>query len=403
MSISLEHPTQILKGEINLTSSKSESNRALIIQALCKDDFEIDKLSISDDTVVLQQLLNSEEKELSVGLAGTTMRFLTAFLATREGEVVLTGEHRMKERPIKVLVDVLKELGADIAYVENEGYPPLKISGRKLEGGKIIIDGSVSSQYISALLMIAPKLEKGIQIEFEGEIISKPYIDMTISIMKHFGALVDWKVDSIVVKPGGYVTRDFIVEADWSAASYWYGMVALAKEADITLYGLQQESLQGDAVVQEIYKNFGVTTEFVDGGICLTKSNIALIDNLEIGFLDCPDIAQTVAVTCAALNVGIRLTGLKTLRIKETDRVSALQTELNKLGFNVLVDGDDLMIKKSDSELKKVPVQTYNDHRMAMAFAPLALIGEITVEDENVVSKSYPNFWEDLKKVEFVS
>lgn len=436
MSIALSHINGVIKGKIHLTSSKSVSNRALIIQALCAKEFKIDNLSISDDTQVLKKLLSSESKELSVNLAGTAMRFLTAYLAIQDKEVVLTGAERMKERPIKVLVDALKELGATISYLEKEGYPPLKIIGTKLIGTKLIIDGNVSSQFVSALLMIAPKLEKGLVIEFEGEIISKPYINMTIEMMRYFGAVVRWEGDSIIVSDKDYGINSplekgvrgidvsgestslnlsspreiFKVEADWSAASYWYSMVALAKEADIKLYGLKKESLQGDAVVQKIYKNFGVQTAFIEGGIRLTKNSIINNQNspLNIDFVNCPDIAQTVAVTCAALNVNAKLTGLKTLRIKETDRIAALQTELTKLGFSVGVEGDDILInrysqvqlERSRKETKRseMLVKTYDDHRMAMAFAPLALLNSITIEDENVVAKSYPNFWKDLDK-----
>ena len=405
MAITLSTSNQIIKGEVHLTSSKSESNRALIVQALCEDNFDIENLSISNDTVVLRQLLNSQEQELSVNLAGTAMRFLTAYLAIQDGEVVLTGAQRMKERPIKVLVDVLKKLGASIVYEENVGYPPIKIMGTNLSGGKVIIDGGISSQYISALLMIAPKLKEGLIIEFEGEVISKPYINMTIEMMRHFGAGVKWENNSIVVSSGNYKTIDFKVEADWSAASYWYSIVALAKEADITLYGLKKESLQGDSVVQEIYKSFGVVTEFVDGGIRLTKNSSPITQNslLNIDFVGCPDIAQTVAVTCGSLNVRAKLTGLKTLRIKETDRIAALQTELTKLGFSVDVENDDIVINAITSNVSEYnhSIETYDDHRMAMAFAPLALQNSITIEDENVVGKSYPNFWKDLESVGF--
>jgi 3-phosphoshikimate 1-carboxyvinyltransferase len=405
MSISISHPTQIIKGEVQLTSSKSISNRALIIQALCMDDFEIERLSNSNDTNVLQKLLNSQEKEVSVGLAGTAMRFLTAFLAIKDNnEIILTGDNRMKERPIKVLVNVLKDLGADIEYLENVGYPPLKIIGKTLDGGKVEIDGSISSQYISALLMIAPKLKNGMQIEFLGEVISMPYINMTIEMMRYFGASVRWEGKTILVEYGEYQKKNISIEADWSAASYWYNMMALAKEADVTIYGLQQESLQGDAVVAEIYKNFGVETEFVKNGIRLTKNSQfkTLGSELEIDFVNFPDIAQTLAVTCAALNIKVRLIGLKTLRIKETDRIVALQAELNKLGFNVEVEGDDLIINQSNKDvIFNSPIKTYNDHRMAMAFAPLALIRGVAIEDENVVAKSYPDFWKDLKCVGF--
>jgi len=403
MSLRLLHPAGILKGEIHLTASKSESNRALIIQALCDNTFEIENLSISDDTVVLQRLLNSNEKYLSVNLAGTAMRFLTAYLSIQNTVIVLTGAQRMKERPIKVLVDALRQLGAEISYQEKEGYPPLKINGRKLAGNKVTIDGGISSQYISALLMIGPELEDGLILEFKGEIISKPYINMTIEMMHSFGANVQWEGNNLKVNPGNYKANNFTVEADWSAASYWYSMVALAQDADITLFGLKKESLQGDSVVQEVYKSFGVTTVFVEGGIRIAKdaSFVPQDSVLELDFVNCPDIAQTVAVTCAALNVKAKLTGLKTLRIKETDRITALQIELTKLGYSVEVDNDDIIINQINSIIPEFnqSVETYDDHRMAMAFAPLALQHSITIEDENVVAKSYPNFWKDFEKV----
>jgi 3-phosphoshikimate 1-carboxyvinyltransferase len=405
VSITLSHSNENIKGEIHLTSSKSESNRALIIQALCEERFDIENLSISNDTLVLKQLLSSKEKELSVNLAGTAMRFLTAYLSIQDKEVVLTGAQRMKERPIKVLVDVLKQMGADISYEEAEGFPPLKICGTRLLGEKVTIDGGISSQYISALLMIAPKLDNGLTIDFDGEIISKPYIDMTIEMLRHFGVDVNWEGNSITVSSGDFISRNFKVEADWSAASYWYGIAALAKDADITLYGLKKKSLQGDAIVQEIYKNFGVETEIIKGGIRLTKNSEFKIQSseLKVDFVNCPDIAQTVAVTCAALNIKAKLTGLKTLRIKETDRIAALQTELAKLGFSVDVEGDDILIHavNSVSSIYNKPVQTYDDHRMAMAFAPLVFHSSIVIEDEAVVGKSYPNFWKDLESVGF--
>ncbi len=417
-----------LNGEINLTASKSESNRALIIRSLCEEHFEISNLAEAEDTKILTQLLkevqtasdtaqaetdemkSSDEQSdnnqltLSVGIAGTVMRFMTAFLAVREGQWLLTSEERMKERPIRILVEALQQLGADIKYVGKEGYPPLKINGKKLSGGKVILDGSVSSQYVSALLMIAPTLTEGLEIEFAGEIISKPYIDMTISMMEYFGAKANWSGNTIKVNEGNYQTKEFTVEADWSAASYWYGFAALANEFDVTLYGLKKESLQGDAVVADIYKNFGVNTEFIENGIRITKQlNYSITQSLQFDFSNCPDIAQTVAVTCATLNVKARLTGLKTLRIKETDRIAALQTELNKLGFSVEVDGDDLLINRHSRANGNLPdwtdktIKTYNDHRMAMAFSPLSLINEITIEDAEVVKKSYPIFWEDLE------
>lgn len=410
MSITLSHSTKIIKGSIDLTASKSISNRVLIIKALCDNDFKIENLATAKDTVTLNKLLfNNDEQTFDVGHAGTVMRFLTAYLSLIKGEFIITGSERMQQRPIKVLVDALRDLGVKIEYLKNEGYPPLKITGGLISGNSIEIDGGVSSQYISALMLIAPKIKGGLSIQFKNEIISKPYINMTLEIMKDFGADVCWVDETIAIKEGNYKAKDFVVEADWSSASYWYGIAALANEAEINLYGLSKNSLQGDAVVQDIYKSFGVKTEFIRNGIRLTKSlHHSITSSFDFDFENCPDIAQTVAVTCAALNVEAKFTGLKTLRIKETDRIFALQQELTKLGFNVEVDGDDLIINRYSEKPKKlnkwsnVSVDTYDDHRMAMAFAPLALIAPITINDEDVVVKSYPDFWKDLKGVEFL-
>jgi len=406
-----------------------------MIKALSGLNFEIKNLAEAKDTQTLLKLLANDSTTFDVGHAGTVMRFLTAFLAIKEGVFVLTGSERMQERPIKILVDALKTLGANITYLKNEGYPPLKIKGKKLIGGSIKIDGSVSSQYISALMLVAPYLEKGLNITFLGEITSKPYLEMTVQIMRYFGCPTltlpegegnfspfggDKRGGCWSIKLGKYIAKDFFVEADWSAASYWYSMVALADKADVKLYGLQQNSLQGDAVVQKIYEQFGVNTEFIKNGIRLTK-NLSLITHhspLILDFTNCPDIAQTVAVTCAALNVPAKFTGLHTLRIKETDRIAALQSELTKLNYCVEVESDDLIILPSlrtersgekqsardntiASCLAMMSIKTYDDHRMAMAFAPLGLLYPIIIEDENVVVKSYPNFWEDLKSVGF--
>jgi len=403
MSIRISHPTQIIEDTIHLTSSKSESNRALIIQALSENTFPIKNLAAAKDTQTLQQLLASEEKTLDVGHAGTVMRFLTAYLSLQQKEHIITGSSRMKERPIKVLVDALTTLGANIDYLENDGFPPLKIQGHEMEGGIIQVDGSVSSQYISALLMIAPQLKNGLVIEFKGEVISQPYINMTIELMRYFGAQVNWSDNRITVKNDQYHGKEFTVEADWSSASYWYGIAALSKKTTVNLLGLKKNSLQGDAALYKIYENFGVTTTWIDGGICLTKTD-QCISLFEYDFEDCPDIAQTVAVTCAALNIEARFTGLKTLRIKETDRVFAIQTELNQLGYNVTVEGDDILVHATST--KNSPstnsIKTYDDHRMAMAFAPLALISSVNIDDEDVVVKSYPNFWRDLQQVGFI-
>lgn len=432
MAITLHHNNKVLVGNIELTSSKSISNRVLMIKALSGIDFEVSNLAEAKDTQTLLKLLSNEETTtLDVGHAGTVMRFLTAYLAIQSGEVVLTGSERMQERPIKILVDALKSLGADITYLKNEGYPPLKIKGKKLAGGIVEIDGSVSSQYISALMLIAPYLEKGLTIQFLGEITSKPYLEMTAQIMRYFGCPTltlsegegnfslfwrDKRGRYWSIKPGEYIAKNFYVEADWSAASYWYSMVALASKADITLQGLQKESLQGDAVVSKIYENFGVKTEFIENGIRITKNPSPISHHppptthhppLVLDFTECPDIAQTVAITCAALNIPAKLTGLSTLRIKETDRIAALQNELGKLSYAVEVEGNNIIVLRSVGESQnpydwnKISIDTYDDHRMAMAFAPLALLHPITIENHDVVIKSYPNFWEDLRGVGF--
>ncbi len=427
MTIQVDHISKKLNGVINLTSSKSISNRVLIIKALSGIDFEIDNLAEAKDTKILTKLLSATDlTNFDVGHAGTVMRFLTAFLSMEKGDFVLTGSERMQQRPIQLLVDALRNLGAEIEYLKNEGYPPLKIRGNMLAGGKIQIDGSVSSQYISALMLVAPYMRNGLKIVFEGKLTSKPYLEMTAQIMQYFGAELIWQEDAIDIKAGKYVARDFFVEADWSAASYWYGMAALAKDADVTLSGLQKNSLQGDSVVSKIYENFGVKTEYIKNGIRLTKDLKFTTQNslLSLDFTDCPDIAQTVAVTCAAMKISAKFTGLHTLRIKETDRISALQTELNKLNYSVDVNEDELIIltslpnqtslrteqcevkqsasnNKISSYLAMSSIKTYDDHRMAMAFAPLGLLYPIKIDDEQVVVKSYPDFWNDLKKVGF--
>ena len=390
-----------LKGAIQLTASKSESNRALIIQALCTAPFQIENLAAAKDTETMKELLASDETTLDVGPAGTTMRFLTAFLSLQTGERILTGSQRMKERPIGILVDALRDLGAQIEYTENDGFPPLKITGKPLEGGTITMDGSVSSQFITAILLIAPSLKNGVTIQFKGEVASRPYLDMTLNIMRHFGALVQWKDNSIVVSPKSYEAKNFTVEADWSAASYWYQMAAFANDVDVKINGLKPVSLQGDSVLQDIYTHFGITSTFYEGGVHLQKENKQLIA-FDYDFDDCPDIAQTLAVTCAGLKIKGHLSGLKSLRIKETDRSLAIQTELKKFGIDVELHGDDALTV-FEGELKTgEAVATYHDHRMAMAFAPLAqVLPSVIIENPMVVEKSYPAYYEDLKTFDF--
>ena len=399
---------KILKGTISLPASKSISNRVLVIRALCDDDFEIYNLSEAEDTEILKSEISThcgKKLEINVGAAGTTMRFLTAYFAITERLIVLTGSERMKERPIGILVDALKQLGAKIEYTEKEGFPPIKIEGQKLHGGKTIIDGNVSSQYISALLMIAPKLKNGLTLELKGEIASRPYIEMTLKIMEHFGVKSNWIGNTIEVLEQKYIAKDFTVESDWSAASYWCEMAAFSDETDIILIGLKKESLQGDAVVAEIFRQFGVETDFLDGEIRLRKNSEFRIENSGLR-MDCsafPDLAQTLAVTCAGLGVSVELTGLQTLRIKETDRLQALKNELEKFGVEAEIISDSkLDIKSPKLKTSNSKLQTYADHRMAMAFAPLALkVGEISIKNPEVVNKSYPSFWDDLKKTGF--
>jgi len=416
MNYRVSHPTKTLKGEITLTASKSESNRVLIIQALCSEKFEIKNLAAAEDTRVLNEILQAVKLNTSmdvqtydVGAAGTTMRFLTAFLATRKNtNCILTGSERMQNRPIKILVDALRHLGADIEYVEKDGYPPLKIKGKELEGSEVEIDGSVSSQYITALLLISPKLRNGLQLKFKGEITSLPYLQMTCLMMEQFGIHLDynWPEKNIFLKNKTYSpkTTTYEVEGDWSSASYWYSIAALSKEVEFTIKGLKQNSLQGDSDVDFIFsENFGITTEYIDGGIRLTKAK-EIQKVFQGNFTNSPDIAQTVSVVVGALNIPARLSGLHTLKIKETDRTAALKNELAKVGVEVEIVSDD-MIKINTKELvqQSSPIATYEDHRMAMSFAPLALVlDSITIEHPEVVKKSYPAFWDDLKKIGFV-
>ena len=405
-----------LKGTIRLTSSKSISNRLLIISELCTDQFSINNLATANDTVLLQQLLNSPFEILNAEDAGTTFRFLTAFLSQKPGDWLLTGSSRMKQRPIGMLVDTLRKLGAEILYTETENFPPLKISGKKLTGREIEIDGSVSSQFISALLLVAPTLENGLKIILTGEISSRPYIEMTLKLMNVFGIHYSWNGNMISIAQQNYLPSDYPVESDWSAASYWFEMAALSDDVDLTLTGLQPNSIQGDSVVAEIMKPFGVEAEFVKEGIRLTKKSAShLPKKFSYNFQSCPDLVQTMAATCAALSVPANFYGVKSLRIKETDRLTALQTELKRIyvesdisdfGFEI---SDYVQPPISSFQLPSSNLQpptsnfhTFNDHRMAMSFAPLALIFEtVQIENPEVVKKSYPEFWDDLRSVGF--
>ena len=414
-NITLSCPNRNISGEITLDGSKSISNRVLLIRALCNQYFKIDNLSHSDDTITMERLLNSHETLYDAGHAGTTFRFLTAYLAVKEGTQILTGSERMKQRPISHLVTALNDLGANISYVEKEGYPPIKIGPPATElKDEITLSADVSSQFVSALLMIAPTLPNGLTLHLDGEIVSEPYIRMTLSIMEYFGVASSWKDKTIKIPNQSYQVKDFTVEADWSAASYYYAIAALSDTADLTLKGLQKGSIQGDVEIVEIAKKFGIQTHFGDNLITIVKaSGTPKLSNLEQNFTDIPDLTQTVSVICAGLGTIALFSGLHTLRIKETDRIAALQSELLKLQV-FLNKMPEKFSKKSGIEYfmqegiatcvaDEIPViETFDDHRMAMAFAPLALIFPISIKHPEVVSKSYPDFWKDLRSLGFI-
>ena len=396
-----------IKGEIVLTAGKSESNRVLMIRALCGEEFEIENLALAKDTRTMRRLLSSKGVIKDVGPAGTTMRFLTAYYANTPGEYILTGSERMKNRPIKILVDALKSLGAEIAYMEKEGCPPLKIAGKPLNGGKVVIDGSVSSQYLSALIMIAPTLKGGLELELVGKIASVPYLRMTLELIKDFGVNYTWEGQIIRIPEGTYQAKPHVIEADWSAASYWYQIAALAQDANLEVIGLKENSLQGDSAIVKIFEQLGVLTTFHQDRIVLRKiPNFKLPSELVYDFSDCPDVAQTLAATVAGLGIGGSFTGLESLRIKETDRIEAIKKELGKFNIAVEILGEDA-IKILPGVLKrpKKAIATYDDHRVAMSIAPLCLCleEEIELEDEEVVAKSYPDYWKDLSAVGLVS
>jgi 3-phosphoshikimate 1-carboxyvinyltransferase len=413
MTIQLHKPESSVSGEIFLPGSKSISNRVLMIRALSGAFFNLENLSDSDDTShlldALQTIEAGSQQVIDIGHAGTDMRFLTAYLATKEGaDYELTGSERMQQRPIGELVNVLRSLGADISYKHTEGFPPLLIRGKRLEGGSTAIRGDISSQFISALLLIAPYFEKGLELELTGNIVSKPYIDMTTETMKLFGAQVSETGNKWKVSPMPYQNRKeaYMVESDWSAASYFYSIVALSPiNTSLTLQGLFEKSLQADAACSAIYKRFGVETTFGNHSVVISKTKEPLREIMAYDFTDCPDIAQTLACTCAALHMPFHFTGLQTLKVKETDRILALQQELKKFGVQLEATAHSLSFD-GKSVLSQEPVQiaTYNDHRMAMSFAPLALVhDDVSIEHSEVVSKSYPRFWDDLRNIGFVT
>ncbi len=394
----------IQEAVVNLPASKSISNRALILNALSYSPYDVRNLADCDDTNVLAAALNSNGTHFDIGAAGTAMRFLTAFLAKIVGEWTITGSERMKNRPIGPLVDALNALGARIEYTEKAGYPPLRIYGSALQGGEITVPGNISSQYISALLMIAPLMEKGLKIRLEGEVISRPYILLTLGMMEMFGVRCNYQDNTISVTPQEYRPVPFTVEADWSAASYWFEICALMAEGGVVqLPGLRHHSLQGDAVCAELFRSLGVEMEG-NGDKAVLSHKGAGYQTFVYNFVEAPDLAQTVVVTCALKGIPFRFTGLQSLRIKETDRILALKTELKKLGYVLTDTADTLGWDGERCEPDTNPViATYEDHRMAMAFAPAALVRPegITIADPQVVSKSYPGYWEALEKAGF--
>jgi 3-phosphoshikimate 1-carboxyvinyltransferase len=402
MILTLSHPTAICNGKLQITGSKSESNRLLLLQALFSG-FTIDNASESDDSRVMQVALKSDSEVIDVHHAGTAMRFLTAYFAHLEGrEVLLTGSQRMQERPVKILVEALQLLGASIRYEKEEGYPPLRIHGKKLKGGRVTLPANISSQYISALLLVGPVLEEGIQMDLIGKITSLPYINMTLALLESLGVESNFEGQTIRVEPQKKPKRiPQIVESDWSSASYFFSVVALADQSEIHLTSYKKHSLQGDSVLREIYRELGVASSIEEETLKLKKAIVDLPEVLHWDLSKAPDIAQTIAVTCYGLGIGCKLTGLHTLKIKETDRLQALYNELTKLGARIKITKDSLELTSGSNFIANCSVPTYNDHRMAMAFAPLALKIPLTIEDAEVVSKSYPSFWDDLEQINF--
>ena len=397
-------PPSSINGSVTLPASKSISNRVLILNALAKNAQLIDNISDSDDTNALREALANTAGTVNIGAAGTAMRFLTTYLAITPGSRVLTGSERMKKRPIKILVEALRQLGASINYVGEDGFPPLLIDGKVLDGGEITINGNISSQYISALLMIAPTLKNGLSVKITGELISTPYVALTLQLMETFGVKSSWEGNHIDIPHQPYTATPYLVEGDWSAASYWYEMAALCPGAEIRLKGLFRNSLQGDSKVVDIFDELGVSTLFSENEVTLTNTEKKR-ERFVYNFINEPDLAQAVAVTCALLKTPFHFEGVQSLKIKETDRIEALRAELGKLGYRLeKSDGATLTWNGVYSEpCEEAVIHTYDDHRMAMAFAPACLKTEaVTIDDPLVNTKSYPAFWNDLQTAGFM-
>lgn len=403
MQLHLDHPSRKTNGELNITGSKSETNRLLLLQALYPQ-LTINNCSNADDSEAMQQALKSSGSVIDIHHAGTAMRFLTAYFSNTPGkEISLTGSERMHERPIGLLVDALKQLGASINYENKTGFPPLRIKGVALQGGKVSLPANISSQYITALLLIAPKLNGGLVLHLEGEITSLPYIKMTLALLERIGITTEFNDQTIRVPYCAHLPEQTqIVESDWSSASYWFSTMALAVAGEIRLTNYRKNSLQGDAILLDIYQQMGVESYIEEGVLVMKKkTDFEMPQKLELNLIEAPDIAQTIAVTCYGLGIAAKLTGLHTLKIKETDRLLALEKELGKLGADIQVDANSLTLGKTQNFKTGQIIDTYHDHRMAMAFAPLALRVPLTINDAGVVSKSYPSFWNDMKMTGF--
>lgn len=386
--------------KVQLVASKSISNRALIVNQLASEPGTISNLSEARDTQTMQRLLNSDDHTLDVLDAGTTMRFLTAFLTITNEERIITGTPRMRERPIKILVEALREIGGNIDYLQKEGYPPLHIKGLKKQiNNAVSLRGDVSSQYISAMLMIGPLLPQGLSLHLVGKVGSRPYIDMTLKVMETFGVNSEWHGNTIIIAPQKYQATSMTVEPDWSGASYWYSFIALSNSGSVSIADLRDKSLQGDRAIADIMSKLGVQTEFTNKGAVLSKSFHQ--DNVDIDFSNCPDLAQTVAVVCAAKGIYCTMRGLESLKIKETDRIEALKKELAKIDADLNEDSGQWLLKPSSSLPDHVFINTYDDHRMAMAFAPLSCLMDVTIEDYSVVNKSFPTFWQVMEEAGF--
>ncbi len=406
-ALRLKAPIRRFSGRIVLPASKSISNRLLIVNALAFSPYKVKNLSDSDDTQVLGTILQSNDSVFDVGHAGTAMRFLTAYLSKLAGEWILTGSERMKQRPVKILVDALLQLGAHIEYIGHEGFPPLRILGSHLKGGILEMDGSVSSQFISALLMIAPTLDGGLTLRLKNRVTSRSYIEMTLQLMEKAGVRSFMKNNEIRVPPQAYLPREFTVEADWSAASYWYEILALCETGKIELENLRLSGLQGDEAISNWFTGFGIETKATESGIVVEKKKECKPARMILKFHENPDVGQTMAALCVAKGIPFHFTGLETLRIKETDRIAALQNELAKFGAKISTPAPGELKwdgKINQMEILPEPViETYDDHRMAMAFAPLALTGKpVVIRNPGVITKSYPGFWEDLHAAGFL-